>query len=62
MLAAGLVDDVVLYLSPKFIGAGGVPLIGVEGPDKMAEAWQLSDMAVRRLGDDLLLTGRIGKA
>ena len=31
-LAAGLADEVALLLAPKLIGAGGVPLIGVDGP------------------------------
>ncbi len=59
LLAAGLVDDVMLYVAPKLIGAGGVPLIGVPGPRKMAEAWRLSGVQARRLGDDILVTGAV---
>jgi diaminohydroxyphosphoribosylaminopyrimidine deaminase/5-amino-6-(5-phosphoribosylamino)uracil reductase len=59
LLQAGLVDDVVLYLAPKLVGAGGVPLLDVPGKTKMAEAWQLRDVDTRRLGEDLLVTGRL---
>ena len=31
-LAAGLADEVALFVAPKLIGAGGVPLIAVDGP------------------------------
>jgi diaminohydroxyphosphoribosylaminopyrimidine deaminase / 5-amino-6-(5-phosphoribosylamino)uracil reductase len=61
LLSAGLVDDVMLYLAPKLIGKGGVPLVGVEGPEKMAQAWRLEGLEVRRLGEDLLVTGRTAR-
>ena len=61
LLAAGLVDDVMLYIAPKLIGAGGVPLVGVEGPAKMAQAWGLRDTRMQRLGEDFLLTGLVRK-
>ena len=32
----------VLFLAPKLIGSGGVPLIGALGPRRMAEAWQIT--------------------
>jgi diaminohydroxyphosphoribosylaminopyrimidine deaminase/5-amino-6-(5-phosphoribosylamino)uracil reductase len=57
-LSAGLVDQVILFIAPKFIGAGGVPLLSLEGPRRMAEAWRLCDVVVRRLGEDLMVSGR----
>jgi diaminohydroxyphosphoribosylaminopyrimidine deaminase/5-amino-6-(5-phosphoribosylamino)uracil reductase len=61
LLQAGLVDDVVLYIAPKLVGAGGVPLLGVEGVETMAEAWRLEHLAMKRLGEDLLVTGRVAR-
>ncbi len=58
-LAAGLADDVALFMAPKLIGAGGVPLIGVDGPSQMAEAWRLGAVSTRRLGDDILVVGDV---
>jgi diaminohydroxyphosphoribosylaminopyrimidine deaminase/5-amino-6-(5-phosphoribosylamino)uracil reductase len=60
LIEAGLCDDVVLYVATKLIGRG-VPLLDVEGPDKMAQAWQLREVAVRRLGNDILVTGAVAR-
>ncbi|HWE31418.1 MAG TPA: dihydrofolate reductase family protein, partial [Polyangia bacterium] len=59
LLAAGLVDEVALFVAPKLVGAGGVPLIGVDGPTKMADAWRLGAVSTRRLGDDILVVGDV---
>jgi diaminohydroxyphosphoribosylaminopyrimidine deaminase/5-amino-6-(5-phosphoribosylamino)uracil reductase len=55
-LAAGLVDRLALFLAPKVLGAG----LGwgpAAAPRRMAQALPLRDLAVERLGEDLLLTG-----
>src|SRR4029079_17572394 len=62
LLQAGLVNDVVLYIAPKLVGAGGVPLLGVDGVQTMAEAWRLEGVEMKRLGDDVLVTGRVAGA
>jgi diaminohydroxyphosphoribosylaminopyrimidine deaminase/5-amino-6-(5-phosphoribosylamino)uracil reductase len=59
-LAAGLVDRVIVFVAPKLVGSGGVPLIDLAGPERMAEAWQLRDVVVRRLGDDVMILGQLG--
>jgi diaminohydroxyphosphoribosylaminopyrimidine deaminase/5-amino-6-(5-phosphoribosylamino)uracil reductase len=56
---AGLADELVLFVAPKLIGADGVPLLGTAGPAKMAEAWRLSQVSTRRLGDDILVVGDV---
>ena len=58
-MAAGLADEVALFVAPKLIGAGGVPLLGVDGPTKMADAWRLGAVSTRRLGDDILVVGDV---
>jgi diaminohydroxyphosphoribosylaminopyrimidine deaminase/5-amino-6-(5-phosphoribosylamino)uracil reductase len=58
-LAAGLADEVALFVAPKLIGAGGVPFIGVDGPAKMADAWRLGALSTRRLGEDILVVGDV---
>jgi diaminohydroxyphosphoribosylaminopyrimidine deaminase/5-amino-6-(5-phosphoribosylamino)uracil reductase len=57
LLAARLVDRVVLFIAPKLIGSGGVPLISAVGPAKMADAWQLMNVEIERAGDDVVLRG-----
>ena len=56
-LAAHLADRAIVFVAPKIVGAGGVPLAAVAGPDRMAEAWALRDVEVRRLGDDVMIAG-----
>lgn len=58
-IAAGLADEVALFVAPKLIGGGGVPLLDVEGPTRMAEAWRLGAVSTRRLGDDILVVGDV---
>ena len=59
LLAAGLVDRVVVFVAPKIVGAGGVPMVGAPGARTMAEAWTLADVRVRRLGDDVMIEGDV---
>lgn len=61
-LAAGLVDRMIVFVAPKLVGAGGVPLIDLAGPERMADAWQLRVVTVRRLGDDVMIVGTLGGA
>jgi diaminohydroxyphosphoribosylaminopyrimidine deaminase/5-amino-6-(5-phosphoribosylamino)uracil reductase len=63
MLAAGLADELDLFLAPKVLGGSGrrnAPgWAGGRGIDRLADAWQMSFVGPpRRLGDDLLLTLR----
>lgn len=58
-LAAGLADEVALFVAPKLIGAAGVPFAAVDGPAKMADAWRLGAVSTRRLGDDILVVGEV---
>jgi diaminohydroxyphosphoribosylaminopyrimidine deaminase / 5-amino-6-(5-phosphoribosylamino)uracil reductase len=60
LLAAGLVDRMEIFVAPKLIGSGGVPLVSVEGPDRMTDAWRLERVTVRPLGDDVLISGTVG--
>lgn len=61
-LRLGLVDRVQAYVAPKLIG--GADARGpVEGPGipRMADALQLDNLNITRLGNDLLIEGRIRK-
>ena len=62
LLSAGLVDRVALFVAPKLVGSGGVPLLGsLLGPNKMREAFALAGVSTRRLGDDIFVSGRVVK-
>jgi len=60
LLDAGLVDEVAVFVAPKLIGSGGVPLLGsLLGPSKMAQAWTLESPTIKQLGDDVLIRGLV---
>lgn len=58
----GLVHRVQAYIAPKIIGGAQAHTpVGGEGFAKMADAMQLSDLCITRLGADFLLEGRLRK-
>lgn len=61
MLHAGLVDHVMLFLAPVFLGADGVPVLDAQGPLEVRDGIRLSGVRTRRFGDDLLIEGRPGR-
>jgi diaminohydroxyphosphoribosylaminopyrimidine deaminase/5-amino-6-(5-phosphoribosylamino)uracil reductase len=58
-LAAGLVDEVAIFVAPKILGGDGLSLARGRGPARMAQALRLEEVQVERLGDDVLVTGRV---
>jgi diaminohydroxyphosphoribosylaminopyrimidine deaminase/5-amino-6-(5-phosphoribosylamino)uracil reductase len=59
LLRAGLADRLCLLLSPKLIGADGRPVLGPLGLGRLADAPELRDPQVRKLGRDLLLVAEL---
>lgn len=60
LLAAGLVDRVVLFVSPRLVGGNdAVPAIGGDGVGRLADAWGLEGVRVGRVGEDLRIEGRL---
>ncbi len=57
-LQAGIVDRILFFVAPKILGgANSRPVVGGFDPGSLAEALPLRDLRVRRLGDDLAITG-----
>jgi diaminohydroxyphosphoribosylaminopyrimidine deaminase/5-amino-6-(5-phosphoribosylamino)uracil reductase len=57
-LKAGIVDKVMVFIAPKLIGGSRSPgPIGGAGIGDLAEAVQLTDVSVDRVGEDILVTG-----
>jgi diaminohydroxyphosphoribosylaminopyrimidine deaminase/5-amino-6-(5-phosphoribosylamino)uracil reductase len=56
-LAAGLVDELLLFLSPRVVGGDGLAWAQGPGPGRMAEALRLAEVEVARCGEDVLVSG-----
>ncbi len=55
LLAAGLVDELLLYLAPTLLGRGARPLADIEAPASMAERLEFAIVGREDVGGDLLL-------
>lgn len=59
-LGAGVVDVVRWFSAPMLIGGDGAPgAIGGAGIERLADAPRLRDVSVERVGDDILVSGRL---
>lgn len=57
VIAAGLADEILIYIAPRLIGGPGLA-IGNLGVRTIGDAPELSILSVEQLGDDLLVTAR----
>ncbi len=55
LLAAGLVDELLLYIAPVLLGDSARPLLHLPALGEMSERWQLRALDQRMLGEDLRL-------
>ncbi|HSE96757.1 MAG TPA: bifunctional diaminohydroxyphosphoribosylaminopyrimidine deaminase/5-amino-6-(5-phosphoribosylamino)uracil reductase RibD, partial [Blastocatellia bacterium] len=60
LLAAGLVDRVVVAIAPRIIGRG-IEAIGDLGITKLGDAITFASVKLRRLGPDIIFDGRLNK-
>ena len=61
-LKGGFVDEAAFFIAPKIIGGrdAKTPVEG-HGRERMADAVELEHIEVGRIGDDILITGKIKK-
>jgi diaminohydroxyphosphoribosylaminopyrimidine deaminase / 5-amino-6-(5-phosphoribosylamino)uracil reductase len=60
LLDAGLADRAAVFVAPRIVGAGSAPALALgAGADRMADAWSLVQLRVRRLGPDVLFEGAL---
>ena len=57
-MAAGLVDELVLYLAPHLMGDAARGLLSLPGLERMQDRIELEWMDVRQVGTDLRITAR----
>ncbi len=58
-LAAGLVDELVLYIAPSLLGSDARGLAALPGLDRLDQRVQLQFSDVRQVGDDLRVTATL---
>ncbi|MEW6033296.1 MAG: bifunctional diaminohydroxyphosphoribosylaminopyrimidine deaminase/5-amino-6-(5-phosphoribosylamino)uracil reductase RibD [Chloroflexota bacterium] len=62
LLDACLVDKLVVFIAPMIVGgADARPAVAGNGVDKVSEALTLRRMAVKRFGDDVMITGYVAR-
>jgi diaminohydroxyphosphoribosylaminopyrimidine deaminase/5-amino-6-(5-phosphoribosylamino)uracil reductase len=59
LLAAGLVDELHWFVSPRLVGGDGVPALGPLGLARLSAAPRLASPSLARLGDDLHFRGTL---
>jgi diaminohydroxyphosphoribosylaminopyrimidine deaminase/5-amino-6-(5-phosphoribosylamino)uracil reductase len=58
-LEAGIVDKVIFFIAPKIIGGkDAISAVGGVGR-RLDEAWQLRDVTVRKVGEDVMVEGYV---
>jgi diaminohydroxyphosphoribosylaminopyrimidine deaminase/5-amino-6-(5-phosphoribosylamino)uracil reductase len=61
LLAEGLIDRVLLFVAPLFVGRGAPDLFAAPAVPAVDQAWRLTDVEWRPMCDDLLLGGTVVK-
>ena len=57
-LNEGLIDKVLLFLAPKFLGGSQSPgIFGGKGMARLEEALSLNQLKIKKVGEDILLEG-----
>ena len=59
LLAAGLIDRVLLFVAPLIVGRGAPDLFAAPAVSAVDGAWRLKDVQWRPVCDDLLLSGTV---
>lgn len=61
MIKANLVDELIIYLAPKLMGADGRSLLNIVGLKAMSEAIDLDISDIRMVGKDIRITAKIAR-
>lgn len=52
-----LADEILLFMAPKLIGGNGPGSFMFNGPDRMEDAFKLTDLSVTQIDDNILISG-----
>jgi diaminohydroxyphosphoribosylaminopyrimidine deaminase/5-amino-6-(5-phosphoribosylamino)uracil reductase len=62
LLAAGVIDEIILYLAPRLLGDGAMGLFALPEITRLEQALQPRIVDVRNVGQDIRITARLGAA
>jgi diaminohydroxyphosphoribosylaminopyrimidine deaminase/5-amino-6-(5-phosphoribosylamino)uracil reductase len=61
LLAAGLIDELIIYLAPKLLGDSARGMFAVPPLTELAAGWSVTFDDVRRIGPDLRIMARVSR-
>ena len=62
LFASRLVDKVYAFVAPRIVGGASAPApVGGPGVSALADSWQLRDVRMERVGDDVLVMGYLSE-
>ena len=62
LMDQNLVDELCLFIAPIIIGGrDSKPIIGANGIERIVDARKIENLKIKKIGKDLLLTGKIKK-
>ena len=57
---SGIIDKVQMYIAPMIIGGNAARTpVGGDGIEHLTDAWQLTGITARNIGNDICITGYI---
>jgi diaminohydroxyphosphoribosylaminopyrimidine deaminase/5-amino-6-(5-phosphoribosylamino)uracil reductase len=60
LLAAGVIDEIVLYLAPRILGDDAQGLFALPGIERLKDSIEVRIAEIRSIGEDLRVTLRLG--
>jgi len=60
LVAAGVVDELLVYIAPKLLGESARGMFNLPGVERLADARRLRLTDVTRIGEDVRLRARFG--
>jgi diaminohydroxyphosphoribosylaminopyrimidine deaminase/5-amino-6-(5-phosphoribosylamino)uracil reductase len=61
LLKAGLIDELIIYMAPRVLGAGARGMFEVPALESLADAARVTFDDVRKVGADLRITARVSR-
>jgi diaminohydroxyphosphoribosylaminopyrimidine deaminase/5-amino-6-(5-phosphoribosylamino)uracil reductase len=58
LLNAGIANKIEFHIAPKILGGrNSRPVVGGENPSSLAEAFNIQNICVKKIGEDLCISG-----